>query len=380
MDPEHLLRDCASVLEHAISQDILRATGLALLDYYDTALVCARSSVARTQAVGLCALGYIANNTNDHARIVDAYHAIQNSVPTGFIPPFDGSACLYGVYTQRAGCAAALSKDPSYWLAHLVMSFVAYLHRSTAFLEELRWPTDSRDWVSKAHQLNPDSFVVYIVLSRRVSFRNIYDALPPRTRRDLLLRAIALDPHSVYGYEGLAYLIFFDIYANRTRWPHEDRFECTVSPVQLHDGRSLTVLQLCFEILARDLECAYAYGCLFAYMSYAARECEPRSRDHMCIPGRGSMTIGQIGAEAVRYDPCMPYIRPDLIRYAVSWAPHLHEVFHETRGDKRLDVLFGTLLMAINRLEARGVLVESHDSMLEDMLGGWTLRDVCARV
>jgi hypothetical protein len=44
-----------------------------------------------------------------------------------------------------------------------------------------------------------------------------------------------------------------------------------------------------------------------------------------------------------------------------------------------LDELFSTLLMGFGRLEERGVLPLSHHSMLEDMMGAWTLQDRIAR-
>ena len=38
-------------------------------------------------------------------------------------------------------------------------------------------------------------------------------------------------------------------------------------------------------------------------------------------------------------------------------------------------MLFGTLLLGLQRLETAGVLPPAHHSMLEDMLEGWTYLD-----
>ena len=41
----------------------------------------------------------------------------------------------------------------------------------------------------------------------------------------------------------------------------------------------------------------------------------------------------------------------------------------------RSNILFGALLLGLQRLETDGVLPPCHHSMLEDMLEGWSLAD-----
>ena len=50
-------------------------------------------------------------------------------------------------------------------------------------------------------------------------------------------------------------------------------------------------------------------------------------------------------------------------------------------GVWRVNVLFATLLLGLQRLETGGVLPPTHYSMLEDMLSeGWTWGDTVSRV
>jgi hypothetical protein len=62
-----------------------------------------------------------------------------------------------------------------------------------------------------------------------------------------------------------------------------------------------------------------------------------------------------------------------------TWSRHTHVALwtmkYEWRDFARTDDMFTTLLLGIRRLETTGVLVPSHDSMLEDMLECWTWHD-----
>ena len=63
---------------------------------------------------------------------------------------------------------------------------------------------------------------------------------------------------------------------------------------------------------------------------------------------------------------------------AQAWTRQSHSLAF---GDMQVNLLFGTLLLGLQRLETDVVLPRAHQSMLEDMLEGWTWGDTqqCCR-
>lgn len=332
--------------------------------YVDMAAECMRATDVRIRAVGIAVLAYML--AWDDANIPTPYAFAVSPLIAGELIRMLG--CDWG-YTAskrcRHACRYAMQLDPECCIAYVAS---AYIGDAVPYI----WPAgtpervlSSGDWLMCALHTRPNFGELYMLLCGRIGLSDDPLLNGAYTSVDILLLANVRDPCNANVYAQLARI--------HLCWDVD-----VMSTVRVHDGRSLDAVGLCFAALEQDRCCGDAYGCLYVYMQCTRKpQCACGVNDglHICIPTIGRMTRDQLALRTVQYGalglPRSYAIRP----CDEPWTPQYHGAFVELHEGPWLDKLFGTLLMAMNRLETAGVLAPSHHSMLEDMLGGWTMRD-----
>jgi hypothetical protein len=205
------------------------------------------------------------------------------------------------------------------------------------------------------------------------------------TRVQLALDAIAADPTSALGYVGLLRALSFPVLQRKT-WGD---WNGGVTRTHLHDGRVLSLLDVCMETLQRDPVNSLAHCVLYATLYntqwniYLPGCTTPVCMEHVAMR---AFRYGLAGRFKIHLRYCLTYDRgrmrglrrcdalePVLYKtQCVPWTRQLHREFGCIVAYGYPNHMLATLLLGLERV---GVLAESHGSMLEDMLECLTLRD-----
>jgi hypothetical protein len=226
------------------------------------------------------------------------------------------------------------------------------------------------EWSVRAIERKPDFVPAYLLLARTIRYLN-----PPTVTigtvayapTALLLLAAANNPTDPNIYSALADHLFFR-HVDETEG--SEFIDTTTLSIRMHDGSVMSVIDLCIKALPPGCKDGFTYGILYLCM-------QKRALDHVCLPDQGCLTLDDIGLYALQYGAgyLETTIAPDFQHTVRGWVPRLHRAFKRVHGGPRLDELFATMLMGMQKLETNGVLAIEHNSVLEDMLEGWTLQD-----
>ena len=295
--------------------------------YFDAALACARAiDDARIRAIGVCALGARATTYSSNTfetmfyddemvaeieRLITAYAA-----PTLLLNLAETHTDNDNETSRKiACCRVAMQIDPTCYLAYLSLAATILWSEMSCVLPpepEVRIVNASELLIHTIH-INPNVGAAYTLLSFLIGENRAATVLLASptgnmvayTAHELLLLAIDRAPTSAHGYVELAISMVCPM------WPHT-----VVSPhVQLLDGRTLSIVELCFEALRQDARCGDAYGCIIAmvyirpdlYMLVSATcDCSDAVGEHVCLPDKARATMGHVGMLALRYGSTTP--------------------------------------------------------------------------
>ena len=209
------------------------------------------------------------------------------------------------------------------------------------------------------------------------------------TERQLYLESIQNDPQYFLAYSNLAVCLSPDedivlpdgrtlnkpqLYLEALRCGSKSALvysnlgACLVvdETVELHDGRVLSERQLYLEALHYNSQYSPAFWNLGMCLS---------ANETVVLHDGRTFSGHQLYLEAIRCDPSAAHLRSRLLHQTPAgqaWTRASHSLLF---GTMPVNLLFATLLLALQRLETGGVLPSAHHSMLEDMLEGWTWGD-----
>ena len=144
----------------------------------------------------------------------------------------------------------------------------------------------------------------------------------------------------------------------------------TGEKISLFDGRTANSKELFIEALHLEL-----YRGSLTPVLYYNLCCELDPAETVQLANGQVLHCHELLLEALRSDPndsdCLGMLG-SVAPPGLGWTRATHALLF--RG--KTNVLFATLLLGLQRLEAMGLLPLAHYSMLEDMLEGWTWGDV----
>ena len=291
--------------------------------------------------------------------------------------------CIFGLDGSAMILDTAESLDPTYWFVHWSKG------EESSQVRGRTHNGHTNEYFARAFTLNPTIDLCFYLIDAvgfggcsipglSVNAETQHNGrqstyTPDKVGKyELLLRANELDPTNTH-----VYMMLYDLMRVRL-----------ATYIFLTDGGQMTYLDLCVRVIGLDSTHVQAWKRLWHCLDFRADGWVPPG-----IPARSLMDVG-LRALADYDSRIMPsredarilsYMRAHMKEspHTSTWSRHTHSTLWAmtpyVRGNPICATyttrLFTTLLLGIRRLELTGVLVPSHDSMLEDMLECWTWHD-----